>query len=131
MAGYEELKSLKEELCMKRIEVSKQNKSKPWTIEDLIEILSSLKNGKSRDPYGLVNEIFKPGVSGIDFQRSFLEMGNKIRDQIYIPEFIEYSDIVSIYKGKGEKNGFEQQSRDLYCEHLLQHHHKTGVQGQI
>ena len=30
-------------------------------------------------------------------------MGNKIRDQIYIPEFMEYSDIVSIYKGKGEK----------------------------
>ena len=103
MAGHEELKILKEELCMKRIEVSKQNKSKPWTIDDLIEILSSLKNGKSRDPHGLVNEIFKPGVSGIDFQRSFLEMGNKIRDQIYIPEFMEYSDIVSIYKGKGEK----------------------------
>ena len=103
ISNLEELKGLKNELALKRVEVAKYNKSKEWKLEDLLAILSSLKNGKSRDPHGLINEIFKPGVAGKDFQNSFLGLANKVRDELFIPKFMQYSNIVSIYKGKGEK----------------------------
>ena len=59
---YEVLITLKETLCNARIVLSKMNKSPPWTAADLHKVLSSLKNNKSRDPHGLINELFKPGV---------------------------------------------------------------------
>ena len=62
-----------------------------------------MKTGKSRDPHGLIRELFKPEVSGIDFQSSFLCMANQIKDEIFSPKFMQYANIVSIYKGKGEK----------------------------
>ena len=52
-----ELQNLKEELCELRLKFSKLNKSKLWEKKDLMKILSSLKNNKSRDPHGLVNEL--------------------------------------------------------------------------
>ena len=103
ISNLEELKGLKNELALKRVEVAKYNKSKEWKLEDLLAILSSLKSGKSRDPHGLINEIFKPGVAGKDFQNSFLGLANKVRDELFIPKFMQYSNIVSIYKVKGEK----------------------------
>ena len=99
----EYLKNIKEELCAKRMEMSRLNKSDPWKKQDVLKVLSYLKAGKSRDPHGLINEIFKPGVGGRDFQLSFLNMANKIKDHIFIPKFMQYANIVSIYKGKGSK----------------------------
>ena len=100
---YEHLKILKEELFNQRIRIAKTRKSKPWTINQLKQVLKNLKSGKSRDPHGLINELFKPEVSGTDFQASFLIMANKIKDEVFIPEFMQYANVVSIYKGKGEK----------------------------
>jgi hypothetical protein len=40
------LKNIKEELCAKRMEVSKLRKSNKWKIEDVKKVLSSLKDGK-------------------------------------------------------------------------------------
>ena len=106
-SDFEYLKSLKEELCSKRLEVSRMRKSEPWTIGNLQKVLTCLKDGKSRDSHGLINEIFKPGVGGKDFQISFLSMSNKIRDQLFIPNFMGFAYIVSIYKGKGSKMELE------------------------
>ena len=53
-----ELQNLKEELCELRLKFSKLNQSKLWEKKDLMKILSSLKNNKSTDPHGLVNELF-------------------------------------------------------------------------
>ena len=64
--------------------------------EDLMSVLSKLKKDKSRDPHGLVNELFQPGVAGIDFHKSFLCMANKIKKDIFIPRFVQYANIVSI-----------------------------------
>ena len=44
------LQTNKEDLCEERIEIAKNNKSKPWTKEDLTIVLKYLKSGKSRDP---------------------------------------------------------------------------------
>ena len=48
ISNLEELKGLKNELALKRVEVAKYNKSKEWKLEDLLAILSSLnKHEKS------------------------------------------------------------------------------------
>ena len=54
---YGSLIILKEALCEARLTLSKLNKSPDWTAADLQKVLSSLKNNKSRDPHGLINEL--------------------------------------------------------------------------
>ena len=41
--GLEDLKCLKEELCMKRIKASNLRQSEPWKLEDLLSVLSKSK----------------------------------------------------------------------------------------
>ena len=97
------LKVLKEELCRRRLDYVKNKKTEPWTKEQLMKTLGSLKNNKSRDPSGLVNELFKPEVIGKDLFNSLLMMMNQIKDTQSIPKVMELCNIVAIYKGKGEK----------------------------
>ena len=97
------LKSLKEVLCRIRISYVQKIKTKPWTASQLSKTLASLKSNKSRDPHGLVNEIFHPGVIGEDLFISLLQLINKVKETLTIPEFMELCNIVAIYKGKGEK----------------------------
>ena len=79
------------------------NKSSPWTETKLLSVLSKLKNGKARVPLQLIREIFKPGVVGKDLQDSMLILFNKIKEEIQFPPFMELANIISIYKGKGDK----------------------------
>ena len=51
----------------------------------------------------MINELFKPGVGGEDLQMSLLLMMNRIKDTLYIPKYLQFATIVSIYKGKGDK----------------------------
>ena len=87
----------------------------PW---DLIKVLRELKLNKSRDPHGLINEIFKPGVIGNDLQNSILILMNKVKAQTAIPEFMEFANIVSIYKGRGEKSSLEN-DRGIFLVNVL------------
>ena len=73
---FEYLKTLKEELCHKRLEIAKSRKSATWTHAQLMKILANLKKEKSRDPHGWINDLFKPGVCGRDLQISLLMMMN-------------------------------------------------------
>ena len=59
-----------------------------------------MKNNKSRDPHGIVNELFKPGIAGEKLVSSLLIMLNKIKTEITFPEFMELCNIVSIYRGE-------------------------------
>ena len=97
------IKNLKEELFKLRIKLSKLNKRQPWSDNDLEKVLTSLKTNKSRDPHGLINDLFKPGVIGSDLKTSLLAMLNKIRENCSIPEFIEWANVTSLYKGKGDR----------------------------
>ena len=83
------LQQLKEKLCDKRIELAKHTESEPWTLNQLEKVLKSLKNGKSRDPEGLCNELFKSGVAGEDLKISILDMLNKSKELLYIPEMMK------------------------------------------
>ena len=105
--GFEELKMLKEELCARRLELVKMKTFQPWCSKDLVKVLQSLKNNKSRDPHSLINEIFKPGVIGLDLQNSLLLMFNRIKEKFEIPEILQFANIISIYKGKNEKTSLE------------------------
>lgn len=83
-----------------------------------MKVLSKLKNGKSRDPHGMINELFKPGVCGTDLQDSLLMMLNQSKLEIDIPKFMEIAYIVSIYKGKGEKIDL-QNDRGIFIVNIL------------
>ena len=96
---YEQQKSLLE----KRLIITKGEKSSRWTENDIIEVLSSLKNGKCRDPLGMVNEVFKPPLAGTDLVKSLCEMMNIIKDKCHLPEFLRYKNITAIYKNNGSK----------------------------
>ena len=105
--GFEEIKTLKEELFDLRMNIAKSAKSPPWTMDDLNWTLSHLKSGKARDPNGWCNELFKEGVAGHQLKLSMLVMFNRIKSENYIPDFIRKADVATIYKGKGEKCNLE------------------------
>ena len=104
------LKRLKEELCQKRLEVVKNTKSEPWTMEELEQVLHSLQKNKCRDPHGFVNEVFKYASAGADLKLSLLYMLNKTKDTLVIPDIMKNVNIVMIPKqGKPDLQNIENQ----------------------
>ena len=53
----------REDLCMKRIEMT--NKTQDWTIKDVTSVIRDLKKRKSRDSYGISNELMQGGGSDL------------------------------------------------------------------
>ena len=68
-----------------KMKLSKFQKSPPWTMEDLEAALSHLKNNKSRDYEGYVNEMFKNDVIGSDLKKSLLVMFNRKKERKSLP----------------------------------------------
>ena len=67
-------------------------------MKDLDKVLKKLKKNKSRDPLGLCNELFRPGVAGDDLKLALLKLMNRMKaDQIF-PECLELCNISSIWK---------------------------------
>ena len=86
-----------------RLESLKEKIAVPWTLEDLERANKSLKNNQSRDPNGMINELFKPNIAGNDLKRAVLYLMNLVQSTIYLPEFMQNSDISSIFKNKGSR----------------------------
>ena len=61
--------------------------------------LKDLKNDKSRDYKGLINEIFKHDVIGDNLKHSLLLMFNKLKKEKLIPQFMIYSNITLLPLG--------------------------------
>ena len=101
------MKDHKEYLFNLRIKLSKTRKTQPWTEDDLMKVFKQLKVNKATDPVGLVTELFKPGVAGSDVFKSVLTLCNMIRDEFRIPEFMELTNITSIYKNKGSRQDLD------------------------
>ena len=66
----------------------------------------------------MVNELFKPGVIGEDLQNSLVLLFNKIKDTAEFPKLMEFANITSIYKGKGEKVDLEN-DRGIFIVSIL------------
>ena len=98
---------LKEELWSTRMEILKETKSSPWIQSELELAVKSLKNNKTPDPNGMINEIFKAGCAGSDLQESLLILYNGMKESQFIPSFITLENITTIYKNKGSRFDME------------------------
>ena len=101
--GLEEHKSEREHLANQRLKQASLNKTPDWDMIDLNEALKSLKNNKSSDSFGYVNELFKPSIIGSDLKLAVLKLMNKIKQTIVYPQCLEPCNISSIFKNKGNK----------------------------
>ena len=100
--GFESLLDDQNELFKIRLELSKKEKTEPWEMVDLEEAIKALKNGKCRDPEGLLRELFKEDSLGDNLKKSLLILFNKIKETRIFPAFMQNINICAIYKGKGE-----------------------------
>ena len=98
---YETLKQLKENLFDLRLSLSKLPITRDWTYNQLYKVMRSLKVNKSRDSSGLIYEIFKPGVAGVDLSQSLLDLLNRMKSECEVPQFIKEVRITFIYKHTG------------------------------
>ena len=63
-ANYSDLLRLKSELWTRRLHNIKAKVTNPWSMANLEKALKSLKTNQARDPLGMINELFKPGIIG-------------------------------------------------------------------
>ena len=101
--GLSEFKKLKENLFVTRMKLAESKKSDLWTMNQLEKAMKTLKKNKSRDPNGWINELFQDGVAGNNLKLSLLHILNEMKKQNYIPDFVRFADVSTIYKGKGSK----------------------------
>ena len=64
----------KMELRERRFSHLRTRSTDAWTKKELSVTLKTLKNNKSRDPAGLINEIFKPPLMGRDLEDTLLQL---------------------------------------------------------
>ena len=85
-------------LFNKRLEESKKKKSPPFDMNELQDVLNSLKTGKSKDPDDYIREIFKDGVLGEDMKISILMMMNRMKEQNTMPAALKRANITILHK---------------------------------
>ena len=107
LPDYETIFMLKNYLFELRIKVCSKIVSPDWSEPQLWKVLKNLKNNKSCDHFGMVYELFKPGVVGKDLFNSLLMLCNEVKIQQKIPRFLKYTDITSFYKSKGDCRSLE------------------------
>ena len=85
-----------------KMKLARKKSSPDWTMKDLERALSNLKNNKSRDFEGYINEIFKNDVIGSDLKKSLLLMFNKMKKLKLIDIFMNFANVTTVPK-KGPK----------------------------
>ena len=100
---YEDIFQMKTELWEMVLEECKLRKSEPWSMSELDPVLKNLKTNKTRDPLGLINEIFKPGCIGQGLKQAVLSLLNQSRSGFDLPEMMQLANITSIWKRKGSR----------------------------
>ena len=78
--------------------ISRGIKCPDFQMSDLEKALSDLKNKKSRDPQGYVNEVFKPDIIGRDLKLSLLFLFNSLKNDNYCPDFMRLSNVTTVPK---------------------------------
>ena len=93
-----DIETRRKEIFDLQMKLAEKNKSQEWKISDLEIALKGLKNNKSRDHAGFLNEIFKPGVIGSDLKVSLLTMFNHLKNKNLIPDFMKFANITTVPK---------------------------------
>ena len=101
------IKKEREDLCMARLEKAKENKSIPWTIEDVESVLKSLKKKISKDPYGLPHELFLFSNAGKDLVLAITRLMNHMKTKLVFPKSLELCNVTNAYKNKGERTSYD------------------------
>ena len=96
------LKQRRQKIFRMKMKLSRKRKSPDWTISDIDKALSDLKNNKSRDPQGYINEIFKHGVVGDNMKNSLVMMMNLMKKKGLIARVMNISNITTVPK-KGSR----------------------------
>ena len=78
-SNLKDFQATREKLCLDRLDSASQVKSPEWSIENVTCVLKELKTGKSKDPYELPNELFKPSVAGEDLILAVVKLMNRIK----------------------------------------------------
>ena len=99
--NLQDLRKMKEHLCELRLEITRTNDFRPWSMENLNASIKRLMNNKSKDPHGHINEMYK--FLGEDGKQTLLMLLNMIKEQLLIPTQLNLSNVTTIYKGKGSK----------------------------
>ena len=74
-----------------KLKLAEDNTTSPWTMDDLETALKDLKPNKSRDPEGLVNELFKKDSIGEDLKLSLLLMFYRLKKEKNVGKIHESS----------------------------------------
>ena len=90
-------------LCEIRLEISKNNTTDPWNMEDLKIALKQLHKDRSADPDGYINELFKEAVAGDDLLLPILILMNRIKTTQEYPNNFQKCNITSLYKKETKK----------------------------
>lgn len=91
-----------------KIALAAKKHSLDWTLSDLEAALRNLKNNKSRDFEGYLNELFKSDTIGENLKQSLLIMFNKLKKNQLIPQFMNFCNITTVPK-KGSKTELRNQ----------------------
>ena len=96
------LKKRKKLIFKMKIKLAQAKTSPDWNMSDLDKALANLKNNKSRDAEGYINEIFKTGVIGKDLKKSLLTMCNRLKQEKLIAKFMNVTNVTTVPK-KGSR----------------------------
>ena len=106
---WKEIKNLQNNLFEARNETAKSIKTEDWTEEKIKTVCKKLKNDKARDVNGMIYELFKEPVAGPDIFQSLTKLFNGMKEEMFVPQFMESMGITSLYKNKGERSDFKNQ----------------------
>ena len=106
---WKDIKDLQNKLFQFRSEASSLVESPDWAVNQVEKICKKLKNGKARDEYGIIYELFKEPLAGQDLYNSLTLLFNGIKHDMFIPGFMQTMGITSLYKNKGKLNDFKNQ----------------------
>ena len=110
---YKSMKLRRKKIFEMKMFLAKRRQSEPWTMKNLDTALSDLKNNKSRDFEGYINEIFKKEVIGSNLKESLLIMFNSLKHEKIIPQFFNYANITTVPKS-GPRSELKNE-RGIFC----------------
>ena len=84
---YHDIRELKNELWELRSESLKLKPAALWTLEDLEKVIKTLKSNQSRDPNGMIGELFKPNIAGKDLKKAIIDLMNLVLTSFFMPEY--------------------------------------------
>ena len=96
------MKKRKGRIFKMKMKLASAKSGPEWNMEDLERALRNLKNNKSRDFEGYINEIFKINVIGEDLKKSLLLMFKKLKAKKLIPSFMNFANVTTVHK-KGSR----------------------------